>query len=132
MFGKDKRHMRGVIGESMAESYLHNIGWRIIARNWHCLKGEIDIIAMDGQTLVFVEVKTRDADTPFDPQTAVNLKKRQNLRAAAAQYMRQWQPTQFQYRYDIVSVLLKTFNELDRIELIRNAFRDERQKPMDE
>lgn len=55
----DRRKTIGIIGENLAAKYLTMAGYKIIQRNWRCKCGEIDVIALDGEYLVFVEVKTR-------------------------------------------------------------------------
>ena len=76
----------GERGENMAAKHLRNLGYKIIHRNWRGGVGEIDIIARDGKTLVFVEVKTRAYDDPT-PEDQVNQFKRHQLTKAANYYL---------------------------------------------
>ena len=125
MKNKTEKQVRGQIGEQLATVYLHNnLDWRIIERNWRCRRGEIDIIAEDHGTLVFVEVKTRNAHTEVDPGEAVDLEKRRRLRAAVQDYLNMWDEP-LPYRYDIIAVWLDANNRLERLELRGNAFEDE-------
>src|SRR5947199_6406806 len=73
-------------GENVAARYLRNLGYKIIVRNFRCNLGEIDIVARDGKTLVFVEVKTRAYDEPA-PEDQVNNFKRHQLTKAAKHYL---------------------------------------------
>src|SRR3954467_10509992 len=73
-------------GENVAAKFLRNLGYRIIARNFRCEMGEIDIIARDGTTLVFVEVKTRESDDPM-PEQNVNGRKMHQITKVGKLYL---------------------------------------------
>ena len=77
----------GAQGESIAAAHLEASGLKITARNFRTRYGEIDLIAEDGDTLVFVEVKTRRGGTFGTPEEAVTARKRQHLAMAAAIYL---------------------------------------------
>lgn len=119
---------RGEIGEQAAQEYLHALGtWRIITRNWACSLGEIDIIAEDNGTLVFVEVKTRASNTQHNPDEAIDGAKRSRIRAAARAYLTSWQQP-LPHRYDTIAVwLTKDSERVVQIELRKNAFCDDLQ-----
>jgi putative endonuclease len=72
------RKQTGNKGEDLAADYLVAAGYRIVGRNYRCPFGEIDIVAEEGKTLVFVEVKSRRNDAYGSPQTAVGLEKQRN------------------------------------------------------
>ena len=91
-------------GEDVAASYLMQKGYRIVARNWRYGPKEIDIVARDGETMVFVEVKTRSTLAFELPQEAVTKKKMKNLVEAADAYMLQYN-IELEGRFDIVGVL---------------------------
>lgn len=91
-------------GEDVAASYLMQKGYRIVARNWRYGLKEIDIVARDGETMVFVEVKTRSTLAFELPQEAVTKKKMKNLVEAADAYMLQYN-IELEGRFDIVGVL---------------------------
>ena len=91
-------------GEDVAASYLMQNGYRIVARNWRYGPKEIDIVARDGETMVFVEVKTRSTLAFELPQEAVTKKKMKNLVEAADAYMIQ-NNIDLEGRFDIVGVL---------------------------
>jgi putative endonuclease len=74
----------GVRGESIAEHWLTDLGYRVLERNWRCRHGEVDIVAVDGDTIVFVEVKTRTGTGYGHPFEAVTRTKLARLRRLAA------------------------------------------------
>jgi putative endonuclease len=94
----------GTWGESLAAGMLIDKGYLILERNWRFKRAEIDIIAMDGPILVFVEVKTR-ANTFFGrPEEFIGPGKKRLLFDAAAAYMRQV-GHEWEIRFDIVSII---------------------------
>lgn len=112
----------GRVGEDYAHRHLRKRGCAVVARNYRTPSGsgEIDIVAWDGETLAFVEVKTRVSAEHGDPESAVDEAKQTRLRIAARDYARragvEWERT----RFDIVSVLL---GRPVQIEWLRDAFR---------
>ena len=74
-----KRHETGKLGEDLAEKYLEQIGYKVIERNFECKQGEIDIIALDKNEIIFIEVKTRTSIKYGSPADAVNENKQKNL-----------------------------------------------------
>jgi putative endonuclease len=99
-----ERDALGERGENVAAGYLRNLGFKIIVRNFRCDLGEIDIIARDGKTLVFVEVKTRTYDDP-QPEDQVNLEKQHQLTKAARLYLTRYGSPQPPARFDVVAVV---------------------------
>jgi len=98
-------HLRlGAHGEDAACSQLEAIGYRILTRNYRCPQGEIDVIAQDGDVLVFVEVKTRTASRYGSPRDAVTPAKRRKLARTASHYMLTHMESECAYRADIVEV----------------------------
>ena len=93
----------GDFGEQAAASFLEKRGFRIIERNYLVRGGEIDIVADDGGTLVFVEVKTRSSLKFGLPSEAVNHKKLEHMRCAAELYLSE-HPTDAEIRFDVVEV----------------------------
>ena len=93
-------------GEQLAVDFLVEKGFKILERNWRFKRAELDIIAMDNQTMVFVEVKTRSDDIFERPENAVNTRKRQLMIRAAIGYMQQ-SGHDWAIRFDIVSVILR-------------------------
>jgi putative endonuclease len=102
--GAPERDALGQRGENVAARYLRNSGYTIIVRNFRCNLGEIDIIAKDGKTLVFVEVKTRTVDDPT-PEDQVNSVKRHQLTKAAKLYLTRYGIPQPPARFDVVAIV---------------------------
>jgi putative endonuclease len=115
-----KHNELGLKGENIAVSYLKEKGLEILERNWRFRRAELDIIAMEGKTLVFVEVKTRSDDIFQRPEDAVNTSKRRQIIKAAIGYMdtikHEWV-----IRFDIISVILRGGKEI-QVEYIKDAF----------
>jgi putative endonuclease len=114
------RDALGDRGENVAARYLRNEGFKIIIRNFRCEMGEIDIIAREGKTLVFVEVKTRAYDDP-QPEEQVNLFKQQQLTKAAKLYLSRYGQPQPPARFDVVAIVWPT-NREPIIRHLRGAF----------
>jgi len=110
----------GKRGEELAAAYLAEAGYRIIERNYRCLFGEIDIVAEEGETLVFVEVKSRRSDAYGDPQLAVGHRKQKKISRISIHYLAERHLRHRPARFDVVAVKLLPAGH--RIELIRNAF----------
>ncbi len=100
----DPNDALGPRGENAAAKYLRNLGYRIITRNFETELGEIDIIARDGKTLVFVEVKTRAEDMPT-PEEQVNEAKRHQLTKVAKLYLSRYGVPQPPARFDVVAIV---------------------------
>lgn len=93
-----------LLGEDAAEQALSRKGMRIVARNWRCRMGELDLVALDGDTLVFVEVKCRATDSLYDPALAVDYRKRMKVRKLAQVFLATVRPGFANCRFDVVSV----------------------------
>jgi putative endonuclease len=108
-------------GEDLAHRFLRRHGLTIVARNFHqrAGRGELDIVAWDRQTLVFVEVKTRASAEFGDPGRAVGPDKEKDLRRAAGEYLRRCGTPLEQARFDLVNIILAKPPE---IEWIKDAF----------
>jgi putative endonuclease len=114
------RRNTGQRGEDLASAYLQAAGYRILERNYRCVFGEIDIVAEEGQTLVFAEVKSRRSGSYGDPQLAVGLQKQKKVSLVALHYLKERRLQDRCARFDVVAV--KLWAAESRIELIRNAF----------
>ena len=97
---------RGVRGERAAARYLKSHGFRILARNYSCPAGEVDLVALDGATLVFVEVKTRADESFASAESAVNRAKRAHLCRAAQYYIRHKRAHDRPARFDVIAVVM--------------------------
>ena len=109
----------GKFGEDLAVDYLKKSKFEILERNWHCSKdAEVDIIAKDGKTLVFVEVKTRSNLNCGHPFEAINVHKMQKIMLAIPVYIEKNDISCSNYRIDLIAVIGK---ENPKIEHIRGA-----------
>jgi len=125
-------------GEALAVEHLECAGYRIVAANFRLpigrntrdalVKSEIDVVAYDGPTLCFVEVKTRASDEVAAPQANVDMRKRRQIARAARSYRRMFGLTEAPYRYDVVTVVLplagKQIVAGPRIALLKNFWTD--------
>jgi putative endonuclease len=114
------RQQLGRSGEALAEALLCTRGYRILARNYRTRLGEIDLIARDGKTLVFVEVKVRRSGRFGSAKAAVTAAKRRKLSMLALQYLKITPEKPAHVRFDVVAVEPGT--DGPRLELVQNAF----------
>lgn len=115
----------GAFGEDAAEKFLKKKGYKILERNFNCRFGEIDIIALDKECLVFVEVKTRSNNKYGNPQNAVNYYKRNHLELSARCYIDKNRLNNYIARFDIVEIFAKYADNnfiVEDINVISNAF----------
>ena len=110
----------GKKGEIDAVRYLKKNGYRIIEKNYRTRLGEIDIIAKDGKTIVFVEVKARRSIRYGHPKWAITPKKKRNMSMVALHYLKSTRQNKAKARFDVVTIHPEE-NSM-RIELIKNAF----------
>lgn len=96
----------GKRGEDAAVRFLYRHGYEILERNWTCDAGEADIIARDGDCIVFVEVKTRTSFEKGFPSEAVNARKRQKYEKIAALFLSRHDVVDVAVRFDVVSLLV--------------------------
>ena len=110
---------RGQVGEVRATNYLEAKGLRILARNWRCSIGELDIVAKEDENIVFVEVKSAGKESDFRPEDRVNHEKQKRIKRLARAYLKS-QRLDAPVRYDIVTVI---WHEGEvKIEHFENAF----------
>lgn len=102
--------------------YLQKQGYQILVRNFRKAFAEVDIIARQGETLVFIEVKARTSLRFGVPAEAVHADKQRRLSKIALHYMMQEGLGNCSARFDVVSVLLNHNGVVERIELFENAF----------
>lgn len=107
-------------GEELAVNLLTQRGYRLLERNWLCKRGEVDIIAMDGDTLVFVEVKSRGLGSRGSGAEAVGAVKQRRIVRAASEYLSRTDNWSLPCRFDVVSVT-RNGQELEA-QLLQNAF----------
>ncbi len=109
------RKKTGNLGETLAAEYLRRHGYSIITRNWRCAIGEIDVIAGDGETLVFVEVRTRHGARHGSPEESITPRKQAKLIALAYEYLAAMDAPPEDWRIDVVAVVLGRQNSVERI-----------------
>jgi len=107
-------------GEEIAIRFLKKKGYRILLRNYVCKMGEMDIIAREKDTLVFIEVKSRTSTAFGPPQLAVNSTKQTQLSKVALYFLKEKKLQDVKARFDVVAILLGPRGE--EIELIKDAF----------
>jgi len=116
----DYKKRVGNKGESIAEDYLKRKGYEIIHRNYRCRLGEIDIIAKDDDTIVFIEVRTKQNRNYGTPQDSVTPMKMDKISKTALSFIQGKNLTGFSYRFDFIAV---TYSQgKPNIEHIENAF----------
>jgi len=103
----DRIHPRtfGARGERVAVRFLRRRGYHILKTNYRCPAGEIDIIAAEGDTLVFVEVKTRRSDETTHPENSVTLSKQRKVTQAARYFVAQMAAEHIPARFDVISIV---------------------------
>jgi putative endonuclease len=118
---RDARHKLGRDGESLAEEFLRRRGYRILARNVRSPSGELDLVAEDGEVLVFIEVKARQSTAFGGTPYAVDLKKQARVVKQAAQYLARHRIHGRSCRFDVVLLDARAGRD-PAIELVQNAF----------
>lgn len=123
----DARHQTGRDGEIIAAAFLVARGAKILHRNWRSslkgVRGEIDIIVQFGDTICFVEVKTRANSSHGEPQEAVTLTKQRQICRLATAYVMEFEQTEVTVRFDIVEVwLAPDKRSKPRVAWLENAF----------
>lgn len=111
-------------GERAAARYLKRQGYRILARQSRSQIGEIDLIAMDGRTVVFVEVKTRTSQAAGHPAEAITAAKRRQLTRTALAWLKRRDLLDCSCRFDVVAITWQT-GRAPVIEHFKNAFEPE-------
>jgi putative endonuclease len=118
---KDASKALGSKGEELAVRHLKKRGFKVIERNYHCPAGEIDLVAREKNTLVFVEIKARSSSDFGLPQEAVDRFKQEKLIKAARSYMAERHLSEdIPARFDVVAIHLAPAGP--HIELIKDAF----------
>lgn len=122
----DKRRELGRQGEEAAASYLEEKGYRLLARNYRCRFGEIDLIALDGEVLVFVEVRCRTSDRYGLPEESIVRRKQARMRKIAGHYLKSSpafpSASPPPVRFDVLALLLEGGRTPFRVKHIKNAF----------
>ena len=118
---KDLTRIRtGKKGEELAVVHLQQLGYRILERNYRCPFGEIDIVARDKDTIVFVEVKSRKTEEYGDPELAVGRTKQRKMIQVALCYLAREKDSPVKARFDVVAI--KMLRDRTEVKLIQDAF----------
>lgn len=113
----------GQAGEEIAETYLLEQGYQVVARNYRTRHGEIDRIVRHANDLVFVEVKTRRSLAYGMPAESITWKKQQKLRQTALSFLQEYGYSGIKLRFDVVSIILPdAVGKETQIEHLRSAF----------
>jgi putative endonuclease len=115
------RKETGALGEKLARDFLKKKGYRILETNYRYPRGEIDIIALQKDCLVFIEVRTKSSLSFGTPEESVTFTKMQHLENGAYHYLQNHPKSPENWRLDLVAVELDQDQKLKRIELIENA-----------
>lgn len=114
-------------GEDWAQRFIQDMGWIVVARNYRRKggRGEIDLVAVEGETLVFVEVKTRSSAETGEPERAVHRAKEKLIGRTAEEYLRMATLEGMAVRFDVISLVM---GEKTKVEYLRDAFYPVRQQ----
>jgi len=110
----------GRYGEDLAYKRIKRLGYKKIIRNYRCPLGEVDLIANDGDTLVFIEIKTRRGKPTGYAKEAVNARKQRQLSKVALSYMKSNNCSDAKARFDVIAISIK--EDKPEIEVVKNAF----------
>ena len=109
-------------GEDLAARYLKRLGYQILARGRRLASGELDLVALDGRTIVFVEVKTRTSQDVGHPADAVDANKQRRLTRLAVTFMKRHGLLEYSGRFDVVAITWPEGRGRPTIEHFKNAF----------
>jgi putative endonuclease len=118
------RKTTGALGEKMAQDYLKKKGCKIIETNYRCPKGEIDIVARDGDCLVLCEVRTKTNLLYGTPEESITPTKIQHLEACAHYYRQTHSRLPASFRIDVIAIELDSQYRCKRLEWLENALED--------
>jgi putative endonuclease len=117
----DPRRALGAAGEDLAAAWYEAEGYRVLARNWRCRDGELDLVVARPDVLVFCEVKTRRSDAYGGPAAAVTHAKQQRIRGLALRWLREHEVHAPALRFDVVAIR-KVRGHAPHIEVLENVF----------
>ena len=110
------RRETGVSGEDLAAAWYEANGYQVLARNWRCRQGELDLVLRNGRQVVFCEVKHRRGVGYGTPAESVTYEKRQRIRHLAARWLQDAKPRPAEIRFDVAAVLD------GEVEIVQGAF----------
>ena len=120
-----RSHELGKWGEDVATQFLQAKGLKILERNWRCEEGELDIIALDNDTIVVVEVRTRTSDAYGTPEESLTHHKRRHLEKSALAYLQEHDCLDTLWRIDVIAIDALQSGSVDRISHYENAIEGE-------
>ena len=115
-----RRQARGTAGEAYATRLLERAGYAILARNYRCRGGEIDVVARQGDEIVFVEVRTRRQGALVGPEESVTLQKQARVLHAAEHYLQAHELWERPWRVDLVALEVDRMGRVVRAEHLRS------------
>jgi putative endonuclease len=101
-----QRKKTGAYGEQVAERYLIEQGYEILAKNWRCPEGELDLVVRQGQDLVFVEVRTRRGTRLGTPEESITPAKQAKLIELAYAFLAAYEQSDYRWRIDVIAIVL--------------------------
>lgn len=119
-----ERKKTGILGEQLAKDFLKKKGYRILETNYRCPEGEIDIIARQHDSLVFVEVRTKSNLGFGTPEESITALKKRHLERVAYHYQKNHEDLPELWRIDLIAIELDVNSQPKRIEHLENAFED--------
>lgn len=112
----DSRRRLGAFGESAARAYLIRQGCTLLATGWRCAIGELDIVAQDGDSLVFIEVRTKKGEALLSPEESVTTSKQHKLIALAQTYLAEKQiGLEQDWRIDVIAIVVGKTGKIERL-----------------
>lgn len=117
----------GAIGEEEARRHFSKMGWPLLARNWRCPEGELDLVFKEGETIVFVEVRTRSGQDFGYPEETITAAKRRRLLRAGKAYLDSLDLFETNCRFDLVAIECTPAGLIRRFEHIEDVLDDEAQ-----
>jgi putative endonuclease len=116
------RQRTGRVGEAVAYNFVRELGYAVLERNWRCRAGEIDLIALDGECLVFIEVKTRRTAIAGTAEEAVGPAKAQRILAAAEWYLAEHADlAEMIWRVDLIAINQHVRGDAPSVVHLQNA-----------
>ncbi|MEM7032511.1 MAG: YraN family protein [Chloroflexota bacterium] len=117
----NQRKKTGALGEAIAAQHLIEQGYEIIAKNWRCAEGELDLVAKIEGDLVFVEVRTRIGQRLGSPEESITRTKQEKLIQLAYAFLDTYQGPDYPWRIDVIAVVLNGQRQVVRLNHIEYA-----------
>jgi putative endonuclease len=118
-----RRAAVGAAGEEAAANHLVQLGYRLVERNWRCRNGELDLIAEDGFTLVFIEVRARTNPTHYGSAVeSITPRKCRKVRELATIYLKRFKINPQSLRFDVITVTFEASSEIRELKHLQGAF----------